>query len=383
MNVLHLGAGNLYGGVERFLATLARERGSCPGMAPGFGLASGGGRIARELAELHTPAAVFGPVRVSRPWQIRAARRRLAAQLRAARPGVAVCHAPWVLGLFGPAVRAAGVPLGFWMHDAVRPGARHWTERWARRCPPDLAIANSRFSADGLPALFGARAAGGMTQLVLPYPVSPPEPGDAAARERTRAELGASAGSVVILQVSRLERWKGAHVLLEALGVLRDTPDWVCWLAGGAQRPEEAAYLEELRARAAELGLGPGRVRFLGQREDVGRLLAAADVFCQANTGPEAFGIVFVEALGAGLPVVAGDAGGPREIVDAGCGRLVPPGDAGALAATLRELVGDAALRKTLGAGGPARARAWCEPAAVLGRLESALRDLSARAGGA
>ena len=58
------------------------------------------------------------------------------------------------------------------------------------------------------------------------------------------------------------------------------------------------------------------------------RLLAAADVFCQPNSGPEPFGIVFVEALYAGLPVIATAIGGAQEIVDAACMRS---GDAGAL----------------------------------------------------
>ena len=83
---------------------------------------------------------------------------------------------------------------------------------------------------------------------------------------------------------------------------------------GGAQRSHEAVYLAELRQAADRAGIGD-RVRFLGQRTDVPDLLAAADVFCQPNTGPEPFGIAFVEALYAGLPVVtrrwrgAGDRG--------------------------------------------------------------------------
>ena len=94
---------------------------------------------------------------------------------------------------------------------------------------------------------------------------------------------------------------------------------WVCWTAGGAQRPAEAAYLAELRQTAARLGIAE-RVRFLGQRTDVPHLLAAADVHCQPNTGPEPFGLAFVEALAAGRPVVTTALGGALEIVDETCG---------------------------------------------------------------
>ena len=73
---------------------------------------------------------------------------------------------------------------------------------------------------------------------------------------------------------------------------------------------------------ATELGISD-RVRFAGQRDDVPGLLAAADVFCQPNTGPEPFGIAYVEALWSRLPVVATQFGGAQEIVDDSCGLLV------------------------------------------------------------
>ena len=121
-----------------------------------------------------------------------------------------------------------------------------------------------------------------------------------------------------------MEAWKGHRLLLEALGRLRHVPGWVLWVAGGAQRPYEARYLAELEAQATELGIR-GRVRFLGQRSDVPRLLRAADIHCQPNLGPEPFGIAFIEALQARLPVVTTAMGGPLEIIDGSCGVLVAP----------------------------------------------------------
>ena len=172
------------------------------------------------------------------------------------------------------------------------------------------------------------------------------------------------------MQASRLERWKGQELLLDALGRMDTFPGWESWLAGGAQRPAEEEYLSGLRAQAQVLG---ERVRFLGQRSDVPRLLAAADIHCQSNTGPEPFGIAFIEALYAGLPVVTTALGGALEIVDGSCGELVPPGDALALAAALTRLIRDPNRRSHLGTPGPQRAGLLCDVQGQLRRLNELL----------
>jgi glycosyltransferase involved in cell wall biosynthesis len=111
--------------------------------------------------------------------------------------------------------------------------------------------------------------------------------------------------------------------------------------------------------------------------------LAAADLHCQPNTGPEPFGLAFAEALHAGRPVVTCAHGGALEIVDDTCGVLVPPGDAAALAAALRGLIDDPGRRMRLGAAGPARAGALCDPGAAAARLRDLLAGLAARSPGA
>ena len=179
----------------------------------------------------------------------------------------------------------------------------------------------------------------------------------------------------MIIQASRLERWKGQTLLLSALGQMRDVPNWRCWIAGGAQRPHEAEYLQELQTQAREVGMAD-RVKFIGQRADVPRLLAAADIHCQPNTGAEPFGIAFVEALYAGLPVVTTAMGGGMEIVDDSCGVLVTPDDAEGLSEELLSLIINSALREKLAAGGSARAEQLCNPARQLSRLHGLLSDL-------
>ena len=172
--------------------------------------------------------------------------------------------------------------------------------------------------------------------------------------------------------LTRLEPLKGHRVLIDALAKLRDLPGWVAWVAGGVQRPADADYLAELTGRAARAGVAD-RVRFIGHRSDPHRVTAAADVYCQPNTAPEGFGLTFVEALYAGVPVVTSGIGGAAEVVDATCGVLTPPGDAAAVADALAGLIRDPARRAKLGANGPARAAALCDPAGSLTRLRDLL----------
>lgn len=230
-------------------------------------------------------------------------------------------------------------------------------------------MANSRFTAGSVPNIFpGAR----VESWYLPvFRVG----ADASARDSMRSELGTSDETVVILQASRLERWKGQAVHLAALGLLRDVPGWECWLAGGVQKAGDPEFLAELRAGVERAGVAD-RVRFLGQRADVPRLMAAADVFCQPNTGPEPFGIVFVEALYAGLPVITSDFGGATEIVDRSCGVLTSPGDHEAVAVALRGLIEDPSRRLAMGAAGPGRAESLCDPARQLSAAAALFRPV-------
>lgn len=361
MRVLHVYSGNLYGGIETLLVTLARNRGLYPAMESHFALCFEG-QLSRELVAAGTTVHHLGNVRVSRPATVLRARRALGKLLRGGGFDLVTCHSAWSQALFGPVVRSAGLPLVFWLHDAAN-GTR-WLERWARFTPPDLTIANSRFTAGTLPRLYS-----GIPVEILHCPVASPHMQHFhAERSETRAEFRTAPDAVVIIQVSRLEPYKGHLLHLEALGILRDVPGWICWQVGGAQRPHEARYMEELVRAADRLGVAE-RVRFLGQRSDVPRLLAGADIHCQPNVSPEPFGIAFVEALYAGLPVVTTPIGGAKEIVNGSCGILVRPGDAGALADALGSLIQDPALRSRLAGAGPARARTVSDPAAQLARL--------------
>ncbi len=326
------------------------------------------GRLSEELRSSGAAVHDLGEVHASRPWTVWRARRRLAALLTRERFDAAICHMPWSLWALGPAVKSSQTSLAFWVHGTAT--GDHWTERWASRTRPQLAICNSHFTAHSLPNLFPS-----VPMDVLYCPVAAPPREAANCRAAVRHELGVEDDAVVVIQVSRLEPWKGHTLHLQALSLLRDNPTWRCWMVGGAQRKEEQAYLERLRALAAESGIAE-RVQFLGQRGDVARLLAAADIHCQPNTGPEPFGIAFIEALQNKLPVVTTAIGGAKEILDETCALLASPDDPAELALLLGQLIESPALRERLGRGGPARARRLCDPGTQINHLHDVLANM-------
>ncbi len=136
----------------------------------------------------------------------------------------------------------------------------------------------------------------------------------------------------------------------------REFPELQGLIVGG-WGPEDAAFQARLARRTGEAGLA-SRLRFLGYRADVASLLPAFDLLVHASTRPEPFGMVILEAMAAGLPVVASNLGGPREIVLPGVtGLLVPPSDPAALAEACRGILSDHTRAAAMGAAGRERVR--------------------------
>ena len=193
------------------------------------------------------------------------------------------------------AVRRAARHVGARCDDG-----QHWTERWARFLRPSTGHLQQSVHRR-LPSPRPSRRA-----IHRPLAATRHASSVLVRRRSHREELSTPQSAVVIVQAGRLEAWKGHAALLDALGTLRDFPEWILWQVGGVQRPSEQTYLDSLRAHAARLGIAD-RVRFVGHRTDMPSVFAAADIQCQPNVSPEPFGLVFVEALAAGLPVVRTD----------------------------------------------------------------------------
>ncbi|HEX4956206.1 MAG TPA: glycosyltransferase [Thermoanaerobaculia bacterium] len=190
------------------------------------------------------------------------------------------------------------------------------------------------------------------------------------------AALLASLGRGFVLSVGRMsasERYKGHDELLEAWGRLGETrPDARLVVAGGGDdRPR-------LEARAAELGLG-GRVRFTGFIDEatLAELYRRAGVFTMVSTG-EGFGLVYLEAMRAGVPCVAARGSAAAEIIEPGTtGLLVPAGSPAELAGALDRLLGDPATAARMGEAGRRHHAAELSLARFEARLGTVLDELT------
>ena len=220
-------------------------------------------------------------------------------------------------------------------------------------------------------ASFGPRLAGKLD--VVHNGVPEPRVDPVAARSTVAGLHDGPPDAPVVLVVGRLDPAKGQQELLEILPALRrEHPALRLFLLGGtdASHPGQEALLRE---RARSLGVEDA-VRLLGHRDDAQAIIAGADVLAVpsmpgARGWREGFGLVGVEALWVGTPVV-GYADGALPEVLGDCARLVPTGDRDALAAALLGVLGDAGLRERLTACGRARAQERYEVSRMVAALE-------------
>ncbi len=182
-------------------------------------------------------------------------------------------------------------------------------------------------------------------------PLAPPE---AVAALRERLGLG---GRRVIFFGGRLDRLKGGLQLVEALALVQvKHPDAVLLMAGEAL----PGFNEEVSALAGRLGLSPGHLVHAGWLDgsELAAAYALADVVATPSLCFESFGLVNLEAMAAGRPVVASFWGGPSNVVvDGVTGFLVNPLQVAVLADRLGRILSDEALAEKLGAAGRARVR--------------------------
>jgi len=297
------------------------------------------------------------------------ARERLKGLLKDVDPEAVLTQSAWSLGLFGGVIGRQGVPVLHWVHDTLT-GA-HWTEQLAARRRPDLLVCNSEYTARCAGTVFP-----GVPHVVL-YPPNSRREATNVDRADVRALWGTSADSIVIAQVGRTDPLKGHAVLVEALARLASDSRWTCWLVGAPGAPGEQEYWNSIRELVANRDL-TDRVRFLGYQQDVVSVLGAADIYCQANVGPEAFGLTLLEAMAASLPVVTSGIGAAPEVLDGTGNVLVPPNDPAAIERALRALLDDPTLRATRGEAGTRRATTLADAdaahAVLLGAMDRVRR---------
>ena len=190
-------------------------------------------------------------------------------------------------------------------------------------------------------------------------------------REAVRAELGLGPGQIAICTVANLRWQKGYPDLFAAAKQVIDQGHDVVFLSVG-QGPLEA----ELKQRHAQLGLGD-RFRMLGYRSDAIRVLVASDIFALASLH-EGYPIAVMEAMVAGLPIVATDAGGVPEAVHNGVeGFVVPSQRPDELAAALLKVITDPGLRQRMSEASLRRGQGY-DIRAAIERTQEIYEELAA-----
>jgi glycosyltransferase involved in cell wall biosynthesis len=260
-------------------------------------------------------------------------------------------------------------PLIWHLHDIISPAHFGVLQRRLQ-----VLLANSFAARVIVPSEAAAAAfieSGGRRSLVEVVPNGLAVQPVPASRQELRQRLGLPTGPLVGV-FSRLAPWKGQHVLVQALA---DLPDVHCIIVGDALFGEQD-YAAQLRRLVADLGLG-GRVHFLGHRSDVPVLMQAMDAMVHPSIDPEPFGRTLVEAMLAGVPVIATDAGAAPDILEHGrAGMLVPPGDSSALAEAVDTVLAEPDLLKPQLDYASRRARTHYSLARMLDSIGLLIRDV-------
>jgi glycosyltransferase involved in cell wall biosynthesis len=354
MRVLAISSYGVLGGAELSLATFLEHR---PVGVEAEALLVSDGPLGPFLAGRGV-AARAGDGYDGRPTPARLVRftRSLAATLERFRPDVVWATGQKATLLAAPACRARAVPIVWHKVDFS----------WDRLLAKPLALASS--------GVIGVSEAvieplGPLRASRLLGVVGPP------LRIAQGLEARPDPDQPVIGTVARLVPYKGHHEILRAAALLLDEfPTLRVAIAGGAV-PEYPGYRASLEALAAELGLTE-RLELIGFTHDVPEVLERLTVYVNATyRDAEGFGLeglsgAMLEASLAGVPVVATSGGGTAEgVVDGETGTLVPPADAGAIAAAVRSYLRDPALAARVGAAGREFARREFAPDTASRRL--------------
>jgi glycosyltransferase involved in cell wall biosynthesis len=374
--ILHV-AQPVDGGVGRYVADLA-----CAQAAAGVDIvvASPPGPLADDLARAGVRWTRWDAARAPGPSAL-GETRRLGLIVRELRPDVVHLHSSKA-GLDGRLLLRGRVPTVFQPHGwswqagggAVGAASIGW-ERFAARWT-DLLVC---VSADERRAGEARRVvSAGRRAEVVPNGVDLARfrPVDATARTQLRRAAALDPAAPVAVCVGRLDRQKGQDVLVQAWAQVRQAcPEAVLLLVG------DGPAREAIAAQVSSLSLESG-VQILGEQPDAPRFYAMADVVAFASQWGEAMALTPLEGMACGRPVVATDVAGVRESVGAGCGAIVPAGDAGALASALADRLRAPDLAASEGRTARAYAEAHHDIRATHARLTELTVGLAAAAGG-
>jgi glycosyltransferase involved in cell wall biosynthesis len=284
--------------------------------------------------------------KLSRPWNLIRAWWSIYLTIKNQKLDILICHEIWNYVLAYLPAKLSGTPVVLWCHTTSF-GYRLY--RLLRFLTPAHLIANSQHVQVLMQENWPDYA---IDYLYCPHPdFSPP------------LESRVANAIPVILYVGRMADYKGPKILLKSLTLMQDVA-FHLKIVGGPQSPGEQIFFDELKefVKANKL---ESKVDFMGEQRNVSTFYANADLFCHPNIYSEAFGLVFIEALYAGLPVIATDIGGAKEIFSSSSfkpGKLVAPNDHVVLAQALREFINNPALREQIKTHAKSIAANLCQP---------------------
>jgi len=344
------------GGAEKQMVLLLREL-DRRRFRPVVACTTRAGPLLDALRDAEVEVAILGkrgPVDPLLLWRLRAWMRRLQPDLIHTWMFTANTWgrlAAWFAG--APPVIAAERCVDLWKTPLHRGLDRLLARRSPRVLANSQAVARFLVQREGIPE---------ERVRVIPNGLDPADaerlrPRDAAEASALRRALGLPEGAVVVGDVSRLDAKNDLLSWTEVVARLAARfPSLAAVLVGGASSRVERRYARRLEAALRERGL-LGRVRLLGARRDLENVLPALDLFLHTSV-MEGFPNCIMEAMAAGLPVVATRAGGTDELVVEGTtGRLAAVGDVAALAEAAAALLVDPERRRRMGEAGASRVR--------------------------
>lgn len=302
------------------------------------------GPLVDEARALDVPVAVLErSPRLSRPWTLVSAARQCAHLIRTEQYSIVHSCMSYAHFVGGPAAAIAGVPAVFYQHGPVG----SWMDAIAPVLPCDRILVASAYVAEQQRARSWKSRPDALVPLAVDTTFDPQD--RAALRQVVDSSVDIPNDSFVVGIVARFDPWKGIDFALRALApLLRQHARMRLMIVGGQYRQFHPEYGDLLRAIASEEHVVE-QVVFAGVHANMTPYYARLDVLVHAAVRPEPFGLTIIEAMAAGVPVVAADEGGPREIVTHEMnGLLYAPRDAAALRDAVTRVMADPALATRL-----------------------------------
>ncbi len=363
MKVVYFHTGNWYGGVEKLLVYLFDYQEFTPEIEPVFVLCYEG-ILSRELKKRGAIVELVPSPEESKPWTLFSTRLKLWEILKKYECHVVVSHEIDNHVVAWPVEKHGEIKSVLWIHSSGF-RLRQPVYQQLRDRIPDVAICTSRHVQAEVNELWPTLKT---NYLYPPYEKS---------KLQFKPKSSGLEKTVTFMYVGRMVDYKGLSDIVEALGRISHLP--FRFIAVGGQKMErEQRYMKQNIERVKELNI-EDKVEFVGHQKKVFDLLMTADVFVHPNKLPEPLGLVFIEALLAGLPVVATNIGGAREILNTQSlkmGDLVPPNDVESLAAVLKKYIEDEVYRKQISKNVQEGFVNICEPALSMKKLSDILHSL-------